>query len=113
MPELPDAERKIFRMEVIAGGKFNRIDWEDDARLLNKIVDALNRDKITLGAFFNKVQESIDAVIQEKSVEYRTEVHTALIDMKQLVWRRDEIWKDVIGCDGECPFCGARCEEDI
>ena len=113
MPGVPDAERRIFRMEVIAGGKYNRLDWEDDARLLEKIVDALSRDNITLGALFNKVKENIDAVVQEKSIEHRTEVHTALIDMKQLCSRRDDIWKDVVGCDGECPFCGARCEEDV
>ena len=36
-----------------------------------------------------------------------------LTDQKKRVGIKDQIWKDVIGCDGECPFCGARCEEDI
>ena len=41
------------------------------------------------------------------------ELDRVLVEMKDQVNKKDEIWKKVVGCDGECPFCGARCTEDI
>ena len=114
MPALPDAsdpDQKVFKDVSHAQHMFSKKNWDEDKQLLDKLAQKLADEKDQLSEFFKNLT-NIRSMIENEIAQYNDKMQKELGELKAQVNSKNEIEKNVLGCLGECPFCGARCEQD-
>ena len=91
---------------------FKKEDWNEDKGQLDKIAKVLAEENYQLSEFFKNLTD-IRSMAEQEIEKRKFEMQKELGGLKAEVDSYNDIEKRVLGCLGECPFCGARCEEVV